>query len=105
MHLHWCNEPCNCTIEKVLQGLSWYDSSASDETTHLSVEIQLCSNRYNSIRSITQRFEVYLVAVTDTHIYLCFVPLQILSDQGRNFESALFQELCKLLDMRTICTS
>ena len=33
------------------------------------------------------------------------VPLQILSDRGRNFESSLFQEMCKLLDMHKIRTS
>ena len=33
------------------------------------------------------------------------VPLQILSDQGRKFESELLQEICELLDMKKICTS
>ena len=32
-------------------------------------------------------------------------PLELLSDQGRNFESTLFKELCKLLGIRKIRTS
>ena len=33
------------------------------------------------------------------------VPSEILSDQGRNFESILFQEMCRLLDMKKVRTS
>ena len=38
-------------------------------------------------------------------IYRYGVPSEILSDQGRNFESTLFQEMCRLLDMKKVRTS
>ena len=40
------------------------------------------------------------------HVFSYFgVPMQILSDQGRNFESGLFKELCRCLEIDKIRTS
>ena len=33
------------------------------------------------------------------------VPSEILPDKGRNFESTLFQEMCRLLDIKKVGTS
>ncbi|CAC5382342.1 unnamed protein product [Mytilus coruscus] len=47
----------------------------------------------------SQEAEVVARTLVDNFISIFGVPLQIHTDQGANFESQLFQELCKLIDI------
>ena len=50
------------------------NSPASDETTHLIVEIQLCVNKHDSIRPTTLLYSE-LLEVIGTYISLCLIHI------------------------------
>ena len=76
---HCAKNQCNCTFQKVLQGWDLVDSPASDETTHLIVEIQLCIDKHNSIRPITQLVNCVVVTNICLFIILCIFTMSVTS--------------------------
>lgn len=68
-------------------------------------------NRYILIVQdhLTKWTEAYAIPMADTIVFEFIsrfgVPLELHSDQGRNYESQLFKEMCKLLEIHTTRTS
>ena len=92
---------------KVKARLGRYHAGAPLERVHINIlgPLNSSKSRNKYVRMVIDQFTKWLECYPLKFFMRFGCPLQIHSDQGRNFKSALFSELCTLLEICKTRTS